>query len=77
MVLQGGSTIHTEVLLVCFLTDPPQLTCAVCTAYDSARAVHSPAGLIDGSTCDILAKTVQAKCGHHSGILHQPPVKYW
>lgn len=46
-------------------------------ADDSARVLHNPAGLIDGSTCDTFAKTVQAKCGHHGGILHQPPAKYW
>lgn len=56
-----------------------RFVCTVCTAYDRARFLHTPAGLIDGSTCDIHAKTLGgAECGQHSGTVgHQPQAKRW
>lgn len=46
----------------------PSRSHTVRLAYDSARTLYNPAGLIDGSTCDTEAKTVRAKCGHHGEI---------
>lgn len=50
---------------------------APCIGYKSPRVLHSPAGLIDGSTYDTFAKAVGAKCSHQGGILHKPLAKYW